>query len=91
MPSQPALQAPREIPDSPGMRTQDVLKRAGGATFLGMTPLLLGGGTYGVASQLIPFLWAVAAASAAAFMSLTVVGAALVACAVESLPGLTDD
>jgi hypothetical protein len=56
-----------------------------------MAPLLLGGGTYGIVSPLVPFLWAVAAASAVAFMSLTVVGAALVARAVESLPALMDD
>ena len=73
------------------MRPQEVLKHAGGGTFLGLAPLLLGGGTYGVVSPLLPFLWAVAAASAAAFVSLTVVGAALVGRAVESLPALTDD
>jgi hypothetical protein len=55
-----------------------------------MVPLLLGGATYGLLSELVPFLWAVAAASAAAFLCLTVMGAALVARAADSLAALTD-
>lgn len=90
MPPQPALQASRPIADSRGMRPQDVLKRAGGGTVVGMVPLLLGGATYGLLSELVPFLWAVAAASAAAFLCLTVMGAALVARAADSLAALTD-